>query len=52
MSAEFATASDTTLPLHVLSEDALATWRAEQDASVQAWVEASGFTGGLGQALA
>ncbi|SDG65542.1 leucyl aminopeptidase family protein [Sulfitobacter delicatus] len=51
MSAEFATASDTTLPLHVLSEDALEKWRAEQDASVQAWVEASGFTGGLGQAL-
>jgi len=51
MSAEFATASDTTLPLHVLSEDALATWRAEQDPSVQVWVEASGFTGGLGQAL-
>jgi leucyl aminopeptidase len=51
MSAEFATASDTTLPLHVLSEDALEKWRAEQDASVQAWVEASGFTGSLGQAL-
>ncbi|NUH65319.1 leucyl aminopeptidase family protein [Sulfitobacter sp. S0837] len=51
MSAEFATASDTALPLHVLSESALDSWLEAQDAPVQAWVATSGFTGGLGQAL-
>ena len=51
MSAEFATSSSATLPLHVLSEAALEGWLADQPGPVQAWVKASGFAGALGQAL-
>ncbi|MDF3361815.1 leucyl aminopeptidase family protein [Sulfitobacter sp. Ks41] len=51
MSAEFATSSANALPLHVLSETALEGWLADQPGAVQAWVKASGFAGGLGQAL-
>ena len=51
MSAEFATPSANALPLHVLSEAALEGWLADQPGAVQAWVKASGFSGGLGQAL-
>ncbi|MFG6625134.1 leucyl aminopeptidase family protein [Sulfitobacter sp. 1A12056] len=51
MSAEFATPSANALPLHVLSETALEGWLADQPGAVQAWVKASGFVGGLGQAL-
>ena len=51
MSALFAPASDTTLPLHVLSEDGLESWLGGQDDSLRDWVTTNGFTGGLGQAL-
>ena len=51
MSAEFAAPSANALPLHVLSETALEGWLADQPGAVQAWVKASGFVGGLGQAL-
>ncbi|WPZ21541.1 leucyl aminopeptidase family protein [Sulfitobacter faviae] len=51
MSAEFAAPSANVLPLHVLSETALEGWLADQPGAVQAWVKASGFAGGLGQAL-
>lgn len=51
MSAEFAAPSSATLPLHVLSEAALEGWLADQPKPVQAWVDASGFAGGLGQEL-
>lgn len=51
MSAEFAAPSAAALSLHVLSEAALEGWLAEQPGPVQAWVNASGFAGGLGQAL-
>ncbi|MFG6580466.1 leucyl aminopeptidase family protein [Sulfitobacter sp. 1A13191] len=51
MSAEFAAPSANALPLHVLSETALEGWLADQPGAVQAWVKASGFAGGLGQAL-
>ena len=51
MSAEFATSSSATLPLHVLIEAALEGWLADQPGPVQAWVKASGFAGALGQAL-
>lgn len=47
----FATPSDTTLPLHVLEEDQLASWLPDQTAPVANWVGANGFTGALGQAL-
>lgn len=40
-----------TLPLHVLSEDALTGWSADQPAAVQNWIGANGFTGALGQSL-
>jgi leucyl aminopeptidase len=47
-------ASDTTsaLPLHVIAEDGLGAWTADQPDAVQNWIAAQGFTGGLGQALA
>jgi leucyl aminopeptidase len=46
--------SDTTsaLPLHVIAEDGLGAWTADQPDAVQNWIAAQGFTGGLGQALA
>ena len=37
--------------LHVVEAQGLAAWLAEQDDATRAWVQASGFTGALGQAV-
>ena len=50
--ASFCDPSDSTIPLHVIAEDQLESWSAGQSDSARAWIAASGFTGGLGQALA
>ena len=52
MSLTFATRSKDVIALHVIEQSDLADWLADQDAVVQAGVEAFGFTGALGQALA
>ena len=51
MPQTFAKATDTAIPLHVIAEDRLADWMEAQDAALQAWVTAQGFTGALGQAV-
>ncbi|WP_421905631.1 leucyl aminopeptidase family protein [Mameliella sp.] len=51
MPVSFATPDTATLPLYVIEADALPAWLDGQDAPTRAWVEASGFAGGLGSAL-
>jgi leucyl aminopeptidase len=51
MSLAFAPSSDAGLPLHLVSQDGLQDWLNGQPAQVAAWVDASKFTGALGQAL-
>ncbi|MEZ5673872.1 MAG: leucyl aminopeptidase family protein [Thalassovita sp.] len=51
MTLTFATASDDAIPVHVLETDAVTGWVAAQSATVQAWVSANGFKGGLGKTL-
>ncbi|GGF61479.1 leucyl aminopeptidase [Mameliella alba] len=51
MPVSFATPDTSPLPLYVIEADALAAWLDGQDAPTRAWVEASGFAGGLGTAL-
>ncbi|MEM1430062.1 MAG: leucyl aminopeptidase family protein [Pseudomonadota bacterium] len=45
----FAPADASATPLHVVSEDGLESWLAQQDAGVAAWLNRIGFTGALGQ---
>ncbi|APE44891.1 leucyl aminopeptidase [Sulfitobacter alexandrii] len=52
MPCTFVSKTDETTPLHVLSEEALTDWCADQPDAVQNWVRTNGFTGALGQALA
>lgn len=51
MTLTFAAASDDAIPVHVLETDAVTEWVAAQSATVQAWVSANGFKGGLGKTL-
>ena len=51
MPATFAPSSDTAIPLQVIAEDALEEWLGDQPTTTKSWVNAHGFTGGLGQAL-
>ncbi len=51
MPLEFATDGADALPLHVIEQDALEDWLSGQSANVATWVNAAGFTGGLGQSL-
>ena len=51
MTLSFADPSAPSLPLHVIEQDALEDWLAEQSANVATWVKAAGFTGGLGQSV-
>ena len=39
----YATASSTTLPLHVLTHAQFAGWRAQQSPALQGWLDAQGF---------
>ena len=50
MSLTFAKPTDAAIPLHLLSEDDLSGWLADQPDATRTWLEAQGFTGGLGQA--
>ncbi|AXI44865.1 leucyl aminopeptidase [Sulfitobacter sp. SK012] len=47
----FADPSAASIPLHILSKDALAGWLKDQSVQIQNWVAANTFTAGLGQAL-
>ncbi|MCX7558050.1 leucyl aminopeptidase family protein [Sulfitobacter sp. F26204] len=50
MSLTFAPASDTAIPLHVLPEDQVESWLAQQPAATKNQLTGQGFTGALGQA--
>lgn len=41
----FTDSANEALPLHVVTRDTLAAWRATQDAAVNAWLDAQGFEG-------
>ena len=49
MPLHFAEPGTPAIPLHVVTEDALADWRAAQPPRVAAWLEAIGFTAALGR---
>tara|TARA_R110002094_G_scaffold100400_3_gene100525 strand:+ start:3074 stop:4456 length:1383 start_codon:yes stop_codon:yes gene_type:complete len=51
MPATFASPSDANIPLHVIAEDALEGWLANQPVTARTWVDANVFAGRLGQAL-
>ncbi|GGH33264.1 leucyl aminopeptidase [Cribrihabitans marinus] len=51
MSLSFADPQEAALSLHVIAQPDLRTWWESQPAPVRRWVEASGFTGAIGQAL-
>ncbi|MEW9919972.1 M17 family metallopeptidase [Marimonas sp. MJW-29] len=52
MPPAFAPASEDAIPLHVVAEDRLADWLAEQSETARSWITALGFTGALGQSVA
>ncbi|QGX97160.1 leucyl aminopeptidase family protein [Roseovarius faecimaris] len=52
MSLKFADNTADAIPLHVIAQDALEDWLADQPAPVTSWVQATGFTAALGSALA
>ncbi|MBF6025122.1 leucyl aminopeptidase family protein [Lysobacter niastensis] len=45
------TSATSVLPLHVVTRATIADWRATQDATVQAWIDAHGFDGSPATAL-
>jgi leucyl aminopeptidase len=51
MPLTFAAAASDAIDLHVLSNDAVAGWLADQTPATAAWIEANAFTGAIGQAL-
>ena len=51
MPATFAPPSDANIPLHLIAEDALEGWLANQPVTARTWVDANVFAGRLGQAL-
>lgn len=51
MPLTFSTSPDSALPAHVIGSDRLEDWMTGQEAAVQTWVRASGFTGGIGEVL-
>lgn len=51
MPLSFAPKGAVSLPLHVLSPDEIGTWLDQQTDVTRAWVEAHGFTAGLGQVV-
>ena len=50
MSAMFADSDTASIPLHILGEDTLTGWLADQPERIANWVDAVGFTGAIGQA--
>ena len=51
MSLRFADVDPDAIDLHVLSQDTVEGWLADQPPAVAAWVGANGFTGSIGEAL-
>ncbi len=51
MTASFAPDTDSSIPLHVVTQDALADWVADQPDAVQTFVSTQSFTGAIGQTL-
>ena len=51
MSLKFADPSDAAIALHVVAQDALEGWLADQSDPVQNWITSQGFTGAVGQAV-
>ncbi|WP_300546697.1 leucyl aminopeptidase family protein [Roseovarius sp.] len=51
MSLTFAPDNTSAIPLHVIAEDALDAWLADQPDALRTWVGAAGFTGALGRVL-
>ncbi|MEO0391200.1 MAG: leucyl aminopeptidase family protein [Pseudomonadota bacterium] len=52
MTLRFADPTEDAIPLRVVPEDQLQAWRDGLSDAHSAWAQASGFTGGLGQAVA
>ena len=52
MSLSFAASDAPALDLHCLTEDMVSDWRSTQNEITRTWLEAQGFTGALGQAMA
>ncbi|MHA6347451.1 leucyl aminopeptidase family protein [Roseivivax sp. CAU 1761] len=52
MTLTFAAADAVALPLHVIAQDRLGEFLSDQPDRVRAWVEATGFSGGLNSAVA
>ena len=51
MTLSFASPSEPSVPLHVISQPDLDNWLQDQPSHIASWVEANGFTGAMGQAL-
>lgn len=51
MTLSFVSASDTSMPLHVIAQTDLDTWLSGQSDQVTSWVRANGFTAALGQVV-
>jgi len=51
MTTLFADADQHSLPLHIIAQDGLTDWLADQPSHVTAWVDANDFKATLGQAL-
>ncbi|WP_136441946.1 leucyl aminopeptidase family protein [Pacificoceanicola onchidii] len=51
MPLTFAAPDSSSLPLYVIEADALETWLSEQDEATRTWVQANGFSGGIGSVL-
>ena len=52
MTLTFAPDNPDAIPLHLVAEDACTDWATSLGGAATAWVDATGFTGGLGQAIA
>lgn len=52
MPASFALPDGAEIPLYILTEDRVAAWLSDQPAATATWVEAQGFAGKIGQAVA
>jgi len=51
MDLSFAAADSPAIPLHVIEQNALDAWLADQPEHIATWVRAAGFTAGLGATL-
>ena len=49
MSVQFAAATSTSIPVHVIDQNNLDAWTSQQTPMTQAWVVAKGFNDGLNE---